>query len=177
MTSTRLDRGADAAAMFLLAASASTAAQQATGSSHASALSAPRVDTLGDGRVVISLIASGDLRGLLTLTLHPTAGSSYTGEWAFTVAHVDNSDPATGLEPAPEGPEGDTSADHPHKDFVRLVQRGSLSGTVGDAVLVRDASGALSGLAATLSVCLGTMEFNGAAGSGNASLTDLTLVF
>src|SRR5688500_13768609 len=47
---------------------------------------APRLSTLGNGTVVVSFEAGGDLRGLVTLTLHP-AGAAYTGAWAFTVAH------------------------------------------------------------------------------------------
>ena len=174
MPAIRLVRGAAAAAVLICATSAPAAAQQNTAASHTTALAAPRIDAFADGRVTISLVATGELRGLVTLTLRPS-GSGYDGEWAFTVAHVDNRDPETGLEPEPHAEEpGET---HPHTDFGRLVQRGSLSGTVSGAALALDASGALSSLSATLSIGLGTKEFAGVTGSGSATLTDLTLVF
>lgn len=154
--------------------------------SRTSALAPPRVDRMADGSVVVSHVAAGELAGLLTLTLHPAGGGSYVGEWALMVAHADNTDPETGIEPPPH-PHGEEHV-HPapgepahevgaHKDFVRFVHRGALFGAVRDASLVFDAQGGLTDVSANLSVDRGTQEFSAALGTGHARLTNLELSF
>jgi len=155
-------------------------AQFSPGTSRSSALGALRADVLDQGKVVISAAAGGDLAGLVTLTLYPADSGSYIGEWAFVVAHADNTDPETGVEPEAHGEEDHDhpgADDPPHKDFLRLVHRGALAGAVSSASVTLDADGHLSALSANLAVDRGTQEFLGAAGSGRASLTDLSLTF
>ena len=159
--------------LFLLS---SLSAQQPTPTTHNETLTGLSADELPNGDVVVSFVAGGDLRGHITLTLHPYA-NGYTGEWAFTVAHADNTDPATGIDPELEvHHDGDGDAE-PHKGFLRLIEQGSLQGTVSTATLTRDDEGGLTDLSATLSIDGGVKEFDGAKGSGQATITGLTLVF
>jgi hypothetical protein len=179
-----------ATAACVLALTAAGAAQQpappAPPVAHASNFGTGRADTLADGTVVISFETAGDLKGLVTLTLHPSGTGTFGGEWAFTVAHADNTDPATGEDPELEaqhhddgdagGPD-DTGEEHPHQAFLTLVHQGSLSGAVSSAVVSFDAAGALNDLSATLSIDQGALEFDGATGTGQATLSGLNLIF
>ena len=152
-------------------------AQQPTPTPHDSPLSIISADSLANGDVVLTFVSTGDLPGQITLTLHPAANGSYSGEWAFTVAYADNTDPDTGIDPElAEGAHYD-DGDHPHRGFLRLVNRGSLQGAVSSATLSLDADGALTGVAAALSIERGGKEFDGATGSGQATLSGLTLTF
>jgi hypothetical protein len=154
-------------------------ALQPTGVPHSADLSAPRVDVIAGGETIISLTATGELKGIVTLKLRRTANGTLTGDWAFTVAHVDNSDPATGVEPPshPQHEHGDGEHEHAHRDFVTMVHRGALAGTVSDAQLTFDSEGALAELSATLTIAQGSSEFAGATGTGQATLKTLTLFF
>ena len=153
---------------------------------HESTLGAARVDLLDHGKVVISMDAVGELPGIISLTLEPAASGGYTGVWAFMVAKVDNTDPATGVEPPPHehrahadspqtaaNPEAETL---PHRDYVRLVHRGDLSGTVTHAVFTHSATGAAD-LFATLTITRGGSEFEGTTGNGAVTLDTLRLRF
>ena len=158
------------------------AADQPPGTRHSSRVGAPRADVLQSGNVVVSLAVGGDLSGSLTLTLTPNGNGGYTGDWGFTVAHADNTDPDTGEDPEwaehEEGhEEGGEGEEHPHKAFLRLVHRGSLAGSVDEASVTIDGDGKLTGLAAGLTLGQGAAEFDGAAGSGTVTLNDLTLNF
>jgi hypothetical protein len=164
----------------------SSHAQPAVSTSYASTLSDVRIDVLDDGKVVVSLQASGDLTGLLTVNLQPGQDGAFSGEWAFMVAHVDTTDPETGLEPEHDShthAPGDATATgqefpaHRHRDFVRLVHRGSLSGPIAGATLVFDATGKLTDVSVPLSINQATLEFTGVRGNGSATLAGLTLVF
>lgn len=162
-------RGLAIAAALFLSCSTLGAASSA---SHASTASSPRVDVLDGGRVVVNLALTGDLPGLLTLNLQQQSDGSVTGEWALKVAYADHTDPATGEEPPIEEDE-----DHPHKDFMRLVNRGTLGGAVTAGSLSFGADGILGDLTATLTINQGSLEFEGATGTGSATLADLVLQF
>ena len=166
--------------LFFFPASLATA-QSSVGTLHRSDLGVTGADGLPNGDVVISLAATGELRGLITLILHPSNGG-YTGEWAFTVAHADTTDPATGLDPELEDAEHheDSGADPeatPHKGFLQIIQRGTLQGAVSGASFAVDANGVLTDLSASLSIDRGGKEFDGATGSGAATLSGLVLIF
>jgi hypothetical protein len=170
------------AAGFVVALATTGVAHQPSGDPKVAYFGAPRVDRMDDGSVVVSLDAAGDLAGLVTMTLRPGGNGSYVGDWAFTVAHVDNTDPATGVEPDAHGhdhggeepPQGEPEG---HHDFVRLVQRGALSGSISGALLSFDPQGNLAGVVAPLAIGRGSMEFSGVHGSGSATLSGLTLVY
>ena len=65
----------------------------------------------------------------------------------------------------------------PHRDFVRFVHRGSLSGPIAGASLVFDPQGKLTDVSAPLSINQATLEFSGVQGTGSATFAGLTLVF
>jgi hypothetical protein len=149
---------------------------------HESTLGSARVDLMEHGKVVISMDAVGELPGIITLTLEPSSTGGYTGTWAFMVAKVDNTDPATGVEPPPHGHQPVNDAPHltaeatPHRDYVRLVHRGDLSGTVTHAAFTRNDTGAAD-LMAALTIIRGGLEFQGVTGAGMATLDTLRLRF
>jgi len=148
-----------------------------------STASRPRVDVLDDGRIVVSLDLKGDLPGTVTFHFERHQDGTIAGQWAAQIAYADPTDPETGEEPPHEHStepheheSGEPHAETPHKDFLRLVHRGAMSGPVGSATLTFDGNGALTGMAVTLTVEQGTLEFTDAAGSsGTASLTHFTL--
>jgi hypothetical protein len=147
-----------------------------TTTEHSSAASHPRVDILDNGNVVVSLDLAGDLPGTITLTFTRDAAGAMTGEWAAKVAYADNTDPETGEEPAHH--DHDDGEEHPHKDFLRLIDRGALGGVIQSGELTFDGSGALTSMNAVLAVEQGTEEFTGAAGgTGTATLSQVTIVF
>lgn len=161
-----------------VAFAATATAHQPSGVPRTADLSAPRVDITESGQTVISLTASGELKGVVTLQLHRAADGSLSGEWAFTVAHVDNTDPATGLEPEEGHEHAEDGHEHgPHRDHVTMVHRGALAGTITGANLSFDSAGALSSFSASLTIAQGSSEFDGATGSGQATLNALTLFF
>lgn len=156
-------------------------------SSYSAALSGSRVDVLADGRVAVTMDAEGDLAGSVTLMLSPKGDGTYGGEWAMTVAHVDNTDPQTGVEPenaedphhhAEAEPHAGEPADAPlpHRDYVRIVRRGAMNGTIDTATLTFGPAG-LATLMANIGITQGSAEFAGASGTGVATLTSLTLTF
>jgi hypothetical protein len=169
------------AALLCVVTTVSSVAQQPSGVPHTSDLSAARVDVLANGELVVTLTASGELKGLVTFKLRRTADGAVNGDWAFTLAHVDNADPATGIEPEHENEhehqhEGGDH-EHPHRDYVTMVHRGSLAGTLSNAQLSFDSAGGLSEMSASLTIAQGSSEFEGATGSGQATLSALTLFF
>ncbi|MEO8680504.1 MAG: hypothetical protein ABI665_15740 [Vicinamibacterales bacterium] len=171
--STHRKIGAAFAALLLTAIGTIAAAQQpATTTSHASTATHPRVDVMAAGKVVVSLDMSGDLPGILTLNLQQQPDGSVTGDWALVVAYADARDPATGDEPSHEETVG-----HPHKDFLTLVRRGTLGGSITSGSLAFAADGSLADLTAALAIDVGSVEFDGASGTGSATLADLSLVF
>jgi hypothetical protein len=157
-------------------AQAHNAFEPITGS-HGADLTRPRVDVLADGKVVVSLDAEGDdLPGTLTLNLTPAGDGSYSGDWAFIVAKVDTTDPDTGLEPSTEEHTDENGEEHHHKDFLRMTPRGTIGGTISHASLAFGPDG-LGDVYASLTITTATQEFEGATGSGTASLSSVSFVF
>lgn len=146
---------------------------------HASQASRPRVDVLDDTHVVVSLDLSGDLPGTVTFNFERQADGTLAGNWAAMITYADATDPSTGEEPAGHEHHVHAEGGEPsHKDFLRIVDRGALSGAIESATLTFDASGALSAMSVSMSIAQGTLEFTDAAGgTGSASLSQFTLVF
>lgn len=160
---------------------AGLASGQPVTASHTSDLTGARVDTLANGTVVVSLDAKGALAGSLTLTLTPNGDGTYGGQWALMVAHTDNTDPETGIDPAEEEhaehADGEEHAEaQPHRDFVRFVHRGAINGEVIGATLSFGPNG-LADLSANITITQGALEFDGATGTGTATLSSLVLNF
>lgn len=154
-------------------------AHPSTSDSHTQDLSGVRVSTPADGRLVVNLEATGDLPGLLTLNLRVDGDGSLRGDWAFVVRYVDNTDPETGEEPPAHGHDGESheGEEHPHRDYVRIVDRGTMAGTIDGATVTLGADGTLTDLSAALTILQGSLEFEGATGNGTATLASLALEF
>lgn len=144
---------------------------------------APRVDVLPDGKVVINLYTTGEYKGLLTLNLTPDAAGVYSGDWMIAVRYTDNTDPATGVEPPAETHAHESVAEHeraaaenadgthPHRDFVRFVDKGVIGGTIDLVSIDLGPDNTLVDLRALLKITVGTLTFQGITGTGMADLS------
>jgi len=142
----------------------------------------PRVDVLDDGKVVINVELQGEHRGLLTLNLEPNAVGVLGGNWVLAERYTDNTDPATGVEPAShedhetaelhEVKSAEANDDeHVHRDYVRYVDNGTISGTIEVAAVDLDADGKLLDFRAQLSIVTGSLNFEGIAGTAIAEFS------
>lgn len=161
-----------AAVFALLSCAAQALAQHAHDGSYSTTFGEPRVDKLPDGKVVINIDTAGEYRGLLTLNLAPNEAGVLTGEWVLSLRYVDNTDPATGLEPEAHSHDAESAStetvetEAPHRDFVRLVDKGVIGGTVDFASIDLDATGAIADFRMALKITVGTLSFEGATGTG-----------
>jgi hypothetical protein len=141
----------------------------------------PRIDVLAGGRVVINVELQGEHRGLLTFNVEPASDGVLGGTWVLAERYTDNTDPATGVEPAAH--EHETAqqheqasaeavdAQHQHRDYVRYIDNGTISGTIDIASFDIDADGKLTDFRAQLTVTAGSVGFDGVSGTGLAELT------
>lgn len=124
-------------------------------------LSDPRVNVLDDGRYVVSLNATGPIRGLVTITITP--GPSPTGEWALSSRYL--------VEDHPAEPHDHEEPGEPHSEYSRIVDDGLIGGAIDSAVL----TGTLDGIASSsLRLVSGTMKFEGASGTGALDISGLS---
>jgi hypothetical protein len=146
---------------------------------HAADLSGMSLETLADGQLVVTLVATGELAGLVTLRLQPVEGGTFNGEWTAMVTQTEVISPETA--PEPEVPPADDPEAEPAAEvapeLVRFVVRGSLTGNVSGAQLTFDAEGALTDFSAPLTITEGGMEFAGISGAGSATAASLLLEF
>jgi hypothetical protein len=158
-----------AASSLMISASAYSQTPAVSPTGHIGMLGGARVSTLESGRIVVSMEATGDLPGLMTLTLDPDGGSGYTGQWALEVAYVENLNPDGSVSTARPEPEHlhEPVLHEQHREYIRAVRRGTLNGGVIAATLRRDANGQLTGIDfAQLTVGRGNLDFTGATGTG-----------
>jgi surface antigen len=170
MMSSILVRGAAVAALgFALFSPAPVAhAQTRTPRAYASTLSTPRATRDPNGHVVVSMEATGDLKGMITFELDPDGDAgAYSGKWAMVVAYVQDVNPDGTISTAPlveehGGPEP--------PEYIRFVRDGSVFGAITNATVRTTADGAIDGVAfAQLIVASGSLKF--AAATGNGSVT------
>ena len=165
--SRRLSRVVAVLAVFglaFVAAPGASAQTPATGpQTYSSNLTHAQVSYPSATQTVITMQATGDLPGLLTLTLNHDAGSTAvtTATWALAVAYAQYS-------ALPAG----TTTDDPDAQPMTLVNEGTLGGTLSGGTLVLDANGAVVGLSgAQLFIVSGSLQFDGAAGGGSMQAT------
>lgn len=128
------------------------------------------------GRVVVTMAATGDLRGALSLHLDRGANGNVTGgDWALVVAYS-TTDPHEGGRDntqTTQKPEGFTP-DHPgepHSDYEKFINKGTIHGTIGGGTIQINADGTVTGLEAVQLVFAGgSMEF-GEFRQGSGSLS------
>jgi hypothetical protein len=143
---------------------------------HAVTLSQPRVSTRGAGEIVIALQARGDIRGLVTLTLHAD-GDAIAGEWSLVSAYfqdIDENGNPIDVEVAPgDSSSSDDPAEHhdedsPHVERITYVNRGTLGGTIDGGHVIVNADGTLTGIEGVhLTIVSSTLTFEGASGGGS----------
>jgi hypothetical protein len=123
------------------------------------------------GRTVITMMASGDLRGVLTLAISSAPDGTITdGEWALNVSYTAPLNPDAQPDPSSSDPDAGTGE--------QLIQRGVLSGTVTTGSITQ-ADGHVTGLTGvSLSLTNGTVEFadvpNGFGTFAGTSVNDRT---
>jgi hypothetical protein len=173
----RLCGAACALALAMWPATAGLASELPT--HHSVTLSDARVSTAANGDVVVALQARGDLRGLLTLTVHQNSDATISGEWSLVSAYFqdvdENGDPIE-VEPAEHDHEHDgdaISVEHyeegvPHVERIKYVNLGIIGGSVDGGLLVIGADGAVTGIEhVQLAIVSSTLTFEGAAGGGS----------
>jgi hypothetical protein len=130
-----------------------------------------RGSTTDEGRVVLTLEAAGDLRGLITVTLSRGADDTLSGTWAMTVAYVQDltADGSIALDVPHMEPHEDHAE---HREYMKFMRDGSLQGTISGAALRFDERGRPCGLdRAELLVSAGSVKYAGARGNGSITFS------
>jgi hypothetical protein len=163
----RLSRAAAVLAVFglaLVAAPRASAQTPANGpQTYFSALTHATVSNPTPTQTVITMQATGDLWGLLTITANHASGSMVvtSASWALAVDYAQYL-PMT----------SDAPSDDPDAQPMVLINEGTLGGTVTGATLVTGAGGQITGLSgAQLFIVSGSLQFNGVAGGGSLQAT------
>lgn len=162
----------------LFASSVAMAQTPSTSQSHiyTGPLSRARVSNVSPARVIVSADSIGDLPGLLTLTLDVAPDGQVTGgEWALVVSYVEDLDPRG---PQEESAHGHGPDDTPHHEYVQLVDKGTVGGSIAGGAIARDGNGTVTAVnGARLTIESGSLTFASVqAGGGTASLGSLSSV-
>ena len=167
---------------FLSMCGAAALALAATPAPHADAasqdvlLSGARLDMLADGRAVVSFDASGAIRGLLTLQIQRD-GDAVRGQWVLVARHLQDLN-AEG-EADPRAQENRAALPGPelhllHTEYVRIVNRGTLHGTIDGGALDFDVDGRLRSIGTLkLDIASGSGDFAGRSGALSLDATNL----
>jgi hypothetical protein len=136
------------------------------------------------GRLVVTLAARGDLRGLVTLALDVGPDGAVTGgDWALVVSHIQDLNPDGSTaetveedhdhheEPAdvPVEEHHDEPSAGPHQEFIRFVNEGTLGGHVVGGFIGAATNGAVALINVQLQLTSATLTF-ASARSGTGSI-------
>ena len=102
--------------------------------------------------------------GALKFTVNAD-GTIESGEWAVVVSYIEDLNPDGTVATHPEAAE----ESGPHQEFIRLINKGTLSGTIASGAASTSASGALVLNNLQLQITNGTMTFE-TFGAGVGSL-------
>lgn len=160
-----------AASLSVWVSSLAVAGQTAP-QSYRMSLSNAQTSELPDGKLVVTMEATGDLKGLLTLTMNSSGTQVSGGEWAFVVRYVEYLD-ADGKVIPEDAPEVHSESE-PHSERPRFVDRGTLAGSVRGGSLAIDDAGHVTGVG-SLSIALesGSLTFRGASGTGASEASNI----
>ena len=137
-------------------------------------LAHPETSTDADGRLVVTMMAKGDLGGVVTLALQRNAAGTVTGgEWALMVSYTEVIPVDPNAPPHTHGEEGGSSEPHAGE---ALVQKGALKGTIAGGSLTLNPDGSVASLNdLVLSITGGTMQYEATtSGSGIVSAGQLS---
>jgi len=146
---------------------------QAAPTTRQMTLTNAQVSETAPGRVIVTMEAKGDLRGLVTLTMNTSGHDITGGEWAFVVRYVEYLDHHG--QPIAEGQEEQVhSESEPHAERPRFIDKGTLAGTVRGGAISRGADGAIVGVdSVLLSIESGSLTFEGTVGDGSSAASGL----
>ena len=153
-----------------------TASPDSPATTYNVSLKLAQVSKLNDSKAVVTMVAAGDLRGVLSLHLdtNPANGNISNGEWNLLVAYSEDVD--TGQSAGHENELG-VSPDHdePHSEGERFIDRGVIRGTISAGNLQVDQNGVVTGLGSVqLLFVSGSMEFSALQqGAGTMSATNV----
>ena len=152
-----------AAALILCLAIVRTVGARSPQQTYNVTLSHAEVSLDEQGRTVMTMMAAGDLSGVITVAaVRDAQGAVTTGEWALNVSYTE-SVPVEPGEPTSDPDGGE-----------RLVQKGAIKGKVEGGTLTFNAEGGLGSLSLVLSVNSGTLQYVDVA-SGNATVSGSNL--
>jgi hypothetical protein len=161
-------------ALLVQGAAAGALTQDRPVRNYQGTLSQARLSQMPDGHTVVSFDVAGDLRGVLTLNLTGGDGSGLSGTWAMKVAYLQdlNPDGSPASVPQPEpGPDEDHAL---HREYVKLMNDGSLQGTVSGVAIRLDDAANVIGVDGLVVVTAGSVKYAGAQGTGSFSMSGTT---
>lgn len=137
-------------------------------------LSRAEVSADGNGRTIVTMVARGDLSGILTLALNRRADGTVTGgEWALMVSYTTVT--ASDGQVSVGEPEGEVGNANGPEGAEALVQKGALKGDVAGGTLTLNVDGTLGSLNdIVLSLTGGTVAY-GQVTSGNGLVAGMDL--
>ena len=139
-------------------------------------LQGARLDMLADGRAVVSFEASGAIRGLFTLQIQRD-GDAVRGQWVLVSRFLQDLTPEGEVdERAQENRAALPGAELHllHREYVRIVNRGSLYGSIDGGALDFDVDGRLRSIGSlSLTIKGGSEEFAGRTGAASVDATNL----
>ena len=135
---------------------------------HDVTLTEARVSTLEAGQLVVSMQAAGDLRGLVTLKLEVgTDGAITGGDWAVADSYLEDLNADGSVAPLTEEHHEETG--EAHREFIRLVNKGTVGGRVTGGYVGEGTGGAVSLVNLQLELTTGSLTFQSIT-SGTGSL-------
>jgi hypothetical protein len=144
---------------------------------HDVALAGARVSMLPNNRIVVSFDATGDIIGLLSVTIDRDAKGTPSGEWVLVSRYLRD------LTPEGEPDEGavENRAALPgkdlhalHKEYFEIRERGTLRGSIAGGTLAFDVDGQLRAIESLqLAIDGGCIEFDGVTGGGSLHAANL----
>ena len=140
------------------------------------ALKGARLDMLADGRAVVSFETSGAIRGLLTLQIQRD-GDAVRGQWVLVSQFLQDVTPEGEVDESAQDVRASLPGDELHllhREYIRIVDRGSLYGSIDGGALDFDVDGRLrsiNGLA--LIIKGGSEEFAGRTGAASVDAANL----
>ena len=139
-------------------------------------LQGARLDMLADGRAVVSFETSGAIRGLLTLQIQRD-GDAVRGQWVLVSRFLQDLTPEGEVDERAQEIRASLPGEELHllhREYIRIVNRGSLFGSIDGGALDFDVDGRLRSIAGlALTIKGGSEEFAGRTGAASIDASNL----